>query len=181
MLAIDPTNHTTLYATGFGGLYKSDDDAASWRPVLAIAEPNVTIAVSPADRQLVYLALRSEKSVRIVRSEDGGATWQPAYTYTSAETACDKPVLLVPHPTDASRLFANVECDWRVAGDLYQSRDRGETWELLLAQGRNNFNWERDRCRGRDQRDADPSVRRFHRPLLQAPRVLPRRAGLPQR
>jgi photosystem II stability/assembly factor-like uncharacterized protein len=139
-LAIDPTNHTTLYATGFGGLYKSDDDAASWRPVLAIAEPNVTIAVSPADRQLVYLALRSEKTVRIVRSEDGGATWQPAYTYTSAETACTKPVLLVPHPTDASRLFANVECDWRVAGDLYQSRDRGETWELLLAQGSNNFN-----------------------------------------
>jgi hypothetical protein len=31
-------------------------------------------------------------------------------------------------------VFANVDCEWRVAGDLYQSRDRGVTWDPMLAQ-----------------------------------------------
>ena len=139
VLAIDPTNHTTLYATGAEGLYKSDDDAASWRRLLPIVEPNVTIAVSPADRSLVYLALRAAKTARILRSQDGGESWETAYTHESAETACDDPVLVAPHPTDPNRVFANVDCDWRVAGDLHLSRDRGATWTDMLAQGSGNL------------------------------------------
>ena len=134
VLAIDPTSHTTLYATGAEGLYKSDDDAASWQPLLPIAEPNVTIAVSPADRQLVYLGLRAEKLQRILRSQDGGASWETAYTYESAESKCGDPLFIGPHPVDASRVFANVTCDWQVTGDLYQSRDRGASWDPMLAQ-----------------------------------------------
>jgi photosystem II stability/assembly factor-like uncharacterized protein len=135
VVAVDPSDHTTIYATGADGLYKTDDDAASWRALLPVAEPHVTIAVSPADRSLVYLALRAEKTVRILRSQDGGESWETAYTHESAETACDDPILVVPHPTDPDRVFANVDCDWRVAGDLYQSRDRGATWAVMLAQG----------------------------------------------
>lgn len=133
VVAIDPTNHTTLYATGAEGLYKTDDDAASWRALLPIAEPHVSIGISPADRQLVYLALRSEKLLRLLRSQDGGDTWETIYTHDPGQSRCDKPVLIVPHPTDAHRVAANVNCEWRVIGELYQSRDRGVTWDPLLA------------------------------------------------
>lgn len=135
VVAVDPSDHTTIYATGADGLYKTDDDAASWRALLPIVEPHVTIAISPADRGLVYLVLRAERTVRILRSQDGGESWETAYSHESAETACDDPVLIAPHPTDPARVFANVVCDWRAAGDLYQSRDRGATWSPLLEQG----------------------------------------------
>jgi photosystem II stability/assembly factor-like uncharacterized protein len=134
VVAVDPSDHTTIYATGADGLYKTDDDAASWRVLLPIAETQVTIAVSPADRSLVYLALRGERTIRLLRSEDGGESWETTYSHQSAETACNDPVLVAPHPTDPNRVFANVDCDWRVAGDLYQSRDRGTTWSSVLAQ-----------------------------------------------
>lgn len=138
VVTVDSSDHTTIYATGTDGLYKTDDDAATWRALLPIAEPDVTIAVSPADRSLVYLALRAEKTIRILRSQDGGESWETAYTHQSAETACDDSVLVAPHPTDPDRVFANVDCDWRVAGDLYQSRDRGATWAVMLTQGSGN-------------------------------------------
>jgi photosystem II stability/assembly factor-like uncharacterized protein len=139
VVAVDPTDHTTIYATGAEGLYKTDDDAASWRVLLPAAEPNVTIAVSPADRSLVYLALRGERTIRILRSDDGGESWETAYSHQSAETACNDPILVTPHPADPERVFANVDCDWRVAGNLYQSRDRGTTWVSMIEQGSNNI------------------------------------------
>ena len=138
VLTIDPINHATLYATGAEGLYKSEDDAASWRPLLPIAEPTVAVAVSPADPKLVYLGLRTEKLLRLLRSQDGGESWETVYRHEPKESECRGGLLIAPHPTDASRVSANVDCDWRVDGDLYQSRDRGTTWEAFLTQGEKN-------------------------------------------
>src|SRR5688500_19281037 len=54
-IAVDPTNHMAIYAAGQGGLYKTEDDAATWQLVLPTAERIQRIAVSPADAHLVLV------------------------------------------------------------------------------------------------------------------------------
>jgi hypothetical protein len=58
-VAVDPTNHQVVYASGAKGLYKSTDDAASWKLILPDAPERLTayqVAVSPADPNLVFVA-----------------------------------------------------------------------------------------------------------------------------
>ena len=137
---VDPVDHTILYAIGAEGLYKSEDDAASWRPILPLDQPNVLVAVSPADHQLVYVRLAGETSVRLLRSADGGGSWETASTGatsavgSSGAVGCAATTVLVPHPSDPDRLVGNVGCESETRWDLFLSRDRGASWSPLLKQ-----------------------------------------------
>src|SRR5262249_43133 len=140
---VDPTKHTTMYAATSDAVFKTDDDAATWRVVLS---PDADfpelgpIAVSPADSQLVYATLKNRPSnrLRLVRSGDGGATWETVHgREVDSHVSCDWAVsLLQAHPTDPNRVFLGASCPRSSSyADLEQSLDRGLTWTIIRKNG----------------------------------------------
>lgn len=129
----DPTDHTRLYAAAAGGLFKSSDDAATWATILPTDEAVRAVAVSPANGDLVYVALagRSAPSgdFRFLRSRDGGATWEQLEEHHLSLCGWGVP-LLAPHPTDESRVFRTAGCyaGRNIGDDLEESSDAGTTW-----------------------------------------------------
>ena len=125
-VTVDPRDHTVLYASGAEGLYKSDDDAASWRPILPTDGPTAEIAVSGADNHLVYAAVatgrESAAPYQILRSRDGGASWDSLFGVPCTRAS------LFPHATDAARVVAALACGPDLPPALYISSDQGTTW-----------------------------------------------------
>ncbi len=77
-LAIGGRNPGTLYAgTNAGGVYKTTDGAASWRPVNSglTAVPVTLLAVDPRDSNNVFAA---GTPFGIFKSADGGQSWNTA-------------------------------------------------------------------------------------------------------
>lgn len=68
-LIVDPAHASTLYAAVSGGVYKSEDGAASWRRLEFADQPVYSLAISPAG--IVYAA----SSEKFWMSSDGGAQW----------------------------------------------------------------------------------------------------------
>jgi photosystem II stability/assembly factor-like uncharacterized protein len=141
-VTVDPTNHRVLYVEGREGLYKTDDDAASWRLVFSPGEFRgvEAIAVSPAAPEVMYVAVTGAGGrgdfVRFLRSRDAGATWDDLGV--SAGSMCGAVVyLLSPHSTDAQRVFRTAGCyaGRDSGGALEQSTDQGATWSILLNLG----------------------------------------------
>jgi hypothetical protein len=136
--AVDPTDHTILFATGPAGVYKSADDAASWRLALPYSADNGRIlralAVSPADHAVIYAGLVNSSSIAdtfwFLRSVDGGETWQ-VIEHPPPLSLCGWGVpVLQAHPTDPQRVFRAAACTaGRDFGEvLRQSTDQGATW-----------------------------------------------------
>ena len=136
--AVDPTDHTILFAAGPTGVYRSVDDAASWRLVLPYSADNGRVlralAVSPANHAIIYAGLVNSSSIAdtfwFLRSIDGGATWE-VVEHPQPMSLCGWGVrLLQPHPIDPSRVFRAAGCtagrDFGVV--LRQSTDGGTTW-----------------------------------------------------
>jgi photosystem II stability/assembly factor-like uncharacterized protein len=138
-ILVDPTNHQTIYAVMKDGIYKTEDDAATWRLMLP-NNPDVPdfriMAVSPVDNRLVYVALSHARRnhLRLVRSADGGETWETVlHREISQHVSCDWGVaLLQAHATDPNRVYLAASCvrNGRQA-TLEESTDRGTTWRDL--------------------------------------------------
>jgi hypothetical protein len=103
----------------------------------------VAIVPSAADRGLLYVATATEKpgvglaTVQLLRSRDGGASWEPIAAPPSMEGDVVSLGLVAAHPTDAQRVYVswgyyvkNAETGniSRVA-PLEVSSDQGTTWQ----------------------------------------------------
>jgi hypothetical protein len=135
--AVDPVDHRILYAAGADGLYKSADSGTAWSLVLPTSEFVRGIAISPADRALVYLALTGSPTnspdFRFLRSPDGGATWEELEEFHNS--LCGWGVrILQPHPTGPRRVFRTADCyaGRNLSDALRQSLDAGATWADLF-------------------------------------------------
>jgi photosystem II stability/assembly factor-like uncharacterized protein len=141
---VDPADHTRLYAITDDGVYRSRDDAASWRAIRPAGEPIHTLVVSPADSNLLYLvetlASQPTGGLRFSRSRDGGDTWTTLETMQLGPNYDRLCVwwlgLLVAHPTDPRRVFRAAGCS--IGGASYrsfvvaQSTDQGSTWSTFF-------------------------------------------------
>jgi photosystem II stability/assembly factor-like uncharacterized protein len=88
VLAMDPTNSSTLYAVtqgiytkpvGFRGMFKSTDAGATWSPInngldrlAQVGATIVSLAIDPTDPGTLYAATSGDG---VYRTRDGGAIW----------------------------------------------------------------------------------------------------------
>jgi hypothetical protein len=126
VVEVDPLNHLVIYASGQEGLYKTDDDAASWRVVLPHQLRMGQVAVSRADSSLIYVTEQESDfgaaPSRILRSRDGGETWDPIL-----DAACAR-IRLFPDASHPARIVAALNCAPDRPAAIYLSEDQGVTW-----------------------------------------------------
>jgi photosystem II stability/assembly factor-like uncharacterized protein len=120
-LAIDPTAPSTLYAATYGGIYKTVDGGASWRPVntgLVTDRRRFTVlAIDPVTPTTLYAAVAFEGP--LFKTVDGGAHWTLASTGLPAWNV----TALAIDPATPATLYAGLE-----GGGVYKSLDGGGSW-----------------------------------------------------
>jgi photosystem II stability/assembly factor-like uncharacterized protein len=130
-LILDPDTPGALWAVGWGGLYRSEDEGATWTRQLLQPEEAFQlydIQADPRDPRILYVsgaalfgARLAEARPRIFRSADGGQTWERRDAGFTDGQVID----LVLDPLDAATLYASAN------GTLYRSRDAGLSWNPL--------------------------------------------------
>jgi photosystem II stability/assembly factor-like uncharacterized protein len=130
-LAIDPMAPATLYVgTASGGVYKSSDAAASWRPINAGLQGGAVqaLAVDPRTPSTIYAGT---DGARVFRSVDGGASWVERSPRAGApcELDCRSVHTLAIDPTNPSRIWAAGD---QVGGGLYFTGNDGSAWSQQL-------------------------------------------------
>ncbi len=137
LVAVDPGSWTTIYAGGAGGLFKTTNGGATWTLVLTVTDSLIGLAISPADRSLVYAVTASGSgSFEVQRSTNGGASWTLVEGPENGAVCIWTVLILEPHPTNANRVFRTSGCyagrDVPFGDSLEQSTDRGATWATLF-------------------------------------------------
>ncbi len=135
-IAFDPGAPSRILAgTASGGLWISNDGAASWHANFDFL-PNLsvtTIAFDPLNASIVYLGT-GEASAGLVgvgafKSVDGGNTWQYLATTNSDANADWRFVnRLAVHPAQTQVILAALTNNSRATGAIYRSSDAGATW-----------------------------------------------------
>jgi hypothetical protein len=139
-----PSRPERLFLQNHWGLYRSEDGADSWQDIAHSGEPGrgvpsdfgFAMVIHPHDPDTVYIVpLESdefrctpEARLRVYRTRDAGASWQPLTTGLPQEGAFET-VLRDAFCADSCP-SAGLYFGTR-SGDLYGSRDEGESWTLL--------------------------------------------------
>ena len=110
-VAVDPANTATVYACLSEGLYQSTDGGGTWKSILS--GPVLSVAAAATKAGLVYAG---RNSAPILRSTDGGASWQETGTAVTANA-------LAVDPTNALIVYAATS-----RSGFYLSTDGGATW-----------------------------------------------------
>ena len=146
-VAIDPANPQVVYAalweeregpwengawgstTSGAGIYKSTDGGSTWQQLTGglpeMKQANLAIAPSMTSRLYASVALRA--GIKVMRSDDAGATWRPATDDPRPNTRVggggELPVLRVD-PKDPDVVYSASIVSWK-------STDGGKTWAAV--------------------------------------------------
>jgi len=137
---IDPSNPQVVYAnlwesrqgpwenavwSGVGGIFKSVDGGATWRPLtngLPEGVNQANIAIAPSEPRRLYATVATQR-VGIYRSDDGGESWAQITTDTRPAGRIgggDLPVPIV-HPKNPDIVIMASTVSWK-------SVDGGRSW-----------------------------------------------------
>jgi photosystem II stability/assembly factor-like uncharacterized protein len=128
ILALDDA---VVIGTQDDGVLRSTDGGETWQ---AVSEPAYVESFSTAGNALfaagatAWPGLGRSADVRglVMRSDDAGATWEPADATLPAPIA-----MVAPDPREPDRLYAATGSRWGFQGHgLYASRDGGGSWQL---------------------------------------------------
>jgi hypothetical protein len=139
-IAIHPTQHNRMWiGTGSGGIWYSANAGASWAPVNDFLPSLVitSIVISPANPNVMYAttgelfpnpyphadAREPRLGAGILRSTDGGSTWQVLPATTNSDFRYTHAVAV--HPGDPSILLAATSLR------LFRSTDGGGVWQSI--------------------------------------------------
>ncbi len=129
-MAMDPKNNDTLYlGTRENGLYKSDNNADSWKKVTdenGVLSENATIydiAVENGNSDIVYLATLNNGRGELLKSEDGGESWVSSYIISELGKQVNS-VKIDP-------IYKNIIYIGTEQGGFIKSENKGNTWSTL--------------------------------------------------
>lgn len=123
-IALDPRQPGALWGASFEGVLHSVDRGEHWTKVEVPAPFGPTVSevqVDPRDPRVVYVAGFEGSQLRLLRSADGGSTWQ----YRDTGLGFNFLLSLAIDPAAPSTLFAGTNTG------LYRSQDSGQTWTRL--------------------------------------------------
>ena len=116
-------NSTTLYASGAGGIFRSDDAGAHWADLGNPGGEGVyPIRLDPSNPATLYAGT----TAGLFKTSDGGATW-------AASGLADSAVYSVAvDPLSPNVLYAGTApIQGTVWGRIYKSQDGGASWSAL--------------------------------------------------
>ncbi|HOG27971.1 MAG TPA: hypothetical protein PLT35_01720, partial [Vicinamibacterales bacterium] len=132
-------SYTIYVATATGGLWKTDNEGTTWRPVFDQG-PSTTIGdvtAAPSDPDIVWMGTgeanifrSSQAGAGVYKSVDAGTTWQHmglAGTYTIPR--------IVIHPTRPDTVYVAASGrEWTDNPErgVYKTTDGGRTWAKVL-------------------------------------------------
>ena len=126
-LAVSPHIPGLAYAGSEVGLYRSDDNGASWEMLESpMAGTQIwSVAVDPVDPDVIFAGT---KPPGVFRSFDRGKYWERLSVGIPAECPIGPPRVtnLVIDPRNHRSVWAGVEL-----GGVFRSRDRGDNWTRL--------------------------------------------------
>jgi hypothetical protein len=127
-------------------VWRSSDSAGTWAALGPSIAPSLlpfTIDVAPSDSNRLYVSAANLTAIDagqndppgvLVRSKDGGATWEQRRIPGS--TRLSSPYIAAVHPTNPDVLYVRVRGDWDganpVQSALLYSNDAGDTWRELF-------------------------------------------------
>jgi photosystem II stability/assembly factor-like uncharacterized protein len=123
VLAVDPTDHRTVYAGGFfDGVLKTTNAGATWSLVgTGILRKTVdALAVDPRNPGVVYAGTWG---AGVYKTSDGGATWWHSSVGLNPEAVIAD---LVIDPTNSAVLYAADQLS-----GVFRSVDGGRRWERI--------------------------------------------------
>lgn len=119
----DPRNRETVFVSGFNdGLYKSEDSGASWQRILSKIWV-FDFAIHPFDSQIIYAAGYFGDKGYVVKTLDGGKSWEEVYSEAAPSVSVRSIAL---NPAQANQIIIGNS-----AGSLVQSSDGGNTWKQI--------------------------------------------------
>ena len=122
-MAIDPQNRQNVFAGGYsGGLYKSTNAGGSWANILSKIYV-YDFGISPLDSKTMYAAGSFAGNGEVVKTTDGGATWQEVYNEASSDSVVRNIAL---NPAGPSQMVIGTQ-----SGNIIKSIDSGKDWQLL--------------------------------------------------
>jgi photosystem II stability/assembly factor-like uncharacterized protein len=123
---------TVLAGAASGGVWKTTDHGASWRPLTdGLSDLSVgAVAYAPSNPEVVYLGTGEAglgsffvPGIGLLRSDDGGETW---FLPQVDEIVAEQFYALAVDPRDEDHLLAATE------RGLFATSDGGSTWENRL-------------------------------------------------
>lgn len=120
---IDPQNNAHLYLSATNnGLWESNDNAQSWKQVLS----RITaygFYIDPGNTSNIFVSGIYGGHGKVVRSTDGGNTWNVSYNEASANNAI---VAVAGNPNKQGEIYAALN-----SGQLVKSLDNGANWFIV--------------------------------------------------
>jgi photosystem II stability/assembly factor-like uncharacterized protein len=127
-MAMDPQNNKILYLGTLGsGFYKTENGGDSWYKIkdgngkLTDSANIYDIAIEKGNPNIIYIATLNVGRGVLLKSDDGGKTWNESYIITEAGKQVNRVQI---DPVHSNIVYIGTE-----QGGFIQSGDRGVSWK----------------------------------------------------
>ena len=121
-MAFDPTSTERIFAATDKGLLESDDSAESWKQLLSKVVA-YDFMINPRDNKNIFVAGIFGDHGKIIRTRDGGTTWEEVYNEASSNNPVET---ITANPNNPAEIYAAL-----FSGTLIKSIDGGTNWFVL--------------------------------------------------